>query len=252
MFDIKPIKRDLSIFNRFDFERKPVAVKYMIKKPEGIEKLKKPIALCEMLREAQEGPPFYAEKEDFECVGPFLLGMMEPDELLESGQVGPRLGVFEEARTNRRLYEYIPTLKKHTVKCVAFSTLEKLSFNPDVLVISANSSQAEVILRASTYQTGKMWHSKLTSVIGCSWIYIYPYVSGELNYHVTNIVHGMRGRHVLPDGVFVISIPFDLIGPITENLRHIEWVLPEYIQDRDTNAREFVELIQTLEKESKS
>jgi hypothetical protein len=62
----------------------------------------------------------------------------------------------------------------------------------------------------------------------------------------------MRGRHVLPDGVFVISIPFDLLGPITENLQHLEWVLPEYVQDRDTNAREFVELIQALEKESQA
>ena len=40
-----PIKRDLSIFNKFDFKRKPVAVKYMLKKPDGIAKLNKPLAL---------------------------------------------------------------------------------------------------------------------------------------------------------------------------------------------------------------
>jgi uncharacterized protein (DUF169 family) len=243
------IKRDFSIFNKFDFERKPVAVKYMLKKPDGIAKLKKPLALCEMLREAQAGGPFYAEKEDFECVGPFLLGMVEPDAIFESGQVGPRLGVFEEARTNRRLYQYVPMMHKNTVNSVVFSPLDKLSFNPDVLVISANPSQAEIILRAASYVTGQMWHSKLTPVMGCAWIFIYPYLSGELNYHVTNLVHGMRGRQVLPDGVFVISIPFDLLGSITENLKHIEWVLPEYIHDRDTNARHFDELIRTLEKE---
>jgi uncharacterized protein (DUF169 family) len=243
------IKRDFSIFNKFDFERKPVAVKYMLKKPDGIAKLNKPLALCEMLREAQAGDPFYAEKEDFECVGPFLLGMVEPDALFESGQVGPRLGVFEEARANERLYQYIPMMHKNTVNSVVFSPLDKLPFNPDVLVISANSSQAEIILRAASYVTGKMWHSKLTPVMGCAWIFIYPYLSGELNYHVTNLVHGMRGRHVLPDGVFVISIPFDLLGNITENLKQIEWVLPEYIQDRDTNARHFDELIRALEKE---
>ncbi len=56
-------KKDLSIFNKFDFERKPVAVKYMLKKPDGIAKLNKPLALCEMLREAQAGGPFYTEKE---------------------------------------------------------------------------------------------------------------------------------------------------------------------------------------------
>jgi uncharacterized protein (DUF169 family) len=247
-----PSYKDYSILDKFNFERKPVAVKYMLQKPEGIARLKKPIALCEMLREAQEGDPFYAGKEDFECVGPFLLGMVEPGALFESGQVGPRLGVFEEARTNRRLYQYVPMLHKDTVNYVAFSPLDKLSFNPDVLVISANPSQAEIILRAMSYVSGKMWQSKLSSVMGCSWIFIYPYVSGELNYHVTNLVHGMKGRQVLPDGVFVISVPFNLLGELTENLRHIEWVLPEYTQDRDTNARQFVELIQTLEKESQN
>jgi uncharacterized protein (DUF169 family) len=246
------IKRNLSIFDRFDFERKPVAVKYMLQKPKGIPRLKKPIALCEMLREAQEGAPFYAGKEDFECVGPFLLGMVEPGALFESGQVGPRLGVFEEPRTNRRLYQFVPMMHKDTVNYIVCSPLDKLSFNPDVLIISANSSQAEVILRAATYVTGGMWHSKVTAVMGCSWVFIHPYVSGELNYHVTNIVHGMRGRKVLPDGVFVISIPFNLLNEITANLSQIEWVLPEFVQDRDTNARDFVELIQTLEKEAKN
>jgi len=251
MFPIE-IKRDLSIFNKFNFERTPVAVKYMLQKPEGIERIKKPVALCEMLREAQAGTPFYAGKEDFECVGPFLLGMVEPGALFESGQVGPRLGVYEEARTNRRLYQYVPMLHQNTVNYIVFSPLDKLSFNPDVLVISANSSQAEVILRAASYVNGQMWHSKLTAVMGCAWMFIHPYVSGELNYHVTNVVHGMRGRKVLPDGVFVISIPFNLLSEITENLRTIEWVLPEFIHDRDTNARDFVKLVQTLEKESQS
>jgi len=246
------IKRYLSIFNKFNFERQPVAVKYMLQKPKGIARLKKPIALCEMLREAQEEGPFYVGKEDFECVGPFLLGMVEPGELFESGQVGPRLGVYEEPRTNRKLYQYVSMMHKNTVKYVAFSPLDKLSFNPDVLVITANPNQAEIILRAASYVNGKMWHSKLTSVMGCSWIFIYPYVSGELNYHVTNLVHGMRGRKVLPDGMFVISIPFNLLSEITENLRNIEWVLPEYVHDRDTNARHFVELIQTLEKEAEN
>ena len=243
------IQRDLSIFNKFNFERKPIGVKYLLTKPDRIAKLNKKLALCEMLKEAQAGSPFYAEKEDFECVGPFLLGMVEPDALFESGQVGPRLGVFEEARANRRLYQYIPMLAKNTVNCVAFSPLDKLSFTPDVLVVSANPSQAEILLRAISYTTGKMWHSKLTPVMGCAWIFIYPYVSGELNYLVTNLVHGMKGRQVLPDGVFLISIPYDLLPSTIENLHHIEWVLPEYTQDRDTNSRKFEDLIETLTKE---
>ena len=44
------IQQDLSIFNKFNFERQPVGVKFLFKKPEGIEQLDKSIAFCEMHR----------------------------------------------------------------------------------------------------------------------------------------------------------------------------------------------------------
>ena len=37
-------KRDFSIFNRFEFERQPVAVKFLFKKPEEIKPLNKTLA----------------------------------------------------------------------------------------------------------------------------------------------------------------------------------------------------------------
>ena len=140
------IQRDLSIFSKFKFEREPIGVKFLLMKPDGIEKLDKNLALCEMIREAQEASPFYATKEDFECVGPLLLGMVDHDPIFESGQIGPRLGIFREARVNRRLYQYIPKLGRDTVNYVAFSPLGKLSFEPDVLIVAANLSQTEILL----------------------------------------------------------------------------------------------------------
>jgi uncharacterized protein (DUF169 family) len=99
---------DLSIFQRFQFERPPVGIKYLLNKPDGIQKLDKKLALCEMLPEAHKGSPFYATADDFECVGPIVLGMVEPDAILESGQVGPRLGIYKEPRANRRVYPPSP------------------------------------------------------------------------------------------------------------------------------------------------
>jgi uncharacterized protein (DUF169 family) len=243
------IQRDLSIFDQFNFAVKPVGIKYMLKKPDGINKLGKNIAFCELLKEAQLGTSFYFEQDNFECVGPFLLGMAEPDSLFESGQMGPRLGVFEEARANGRLYQFVPMLKKKTVKYVAVAPLDKINFSPDVFVITASPEQAEIILRASSYTSGKPWQSRLTPVMGCAWMFIHPYVSGELNYIITNLVHGMKGRQVLPDGMVVISIPFDLLPGIIENLHHIDWVLPEYTRDRDANSRAFNREIEEMVKE---
>jgi len=50
--------RDYSIFDRFNFERKPVGVSFSLKKPEGIRQLDKSLGVCEMFKEAQTSAPF--------------------------------------------------------------------------------------------------------------------------------------------------------------------------------------------------
>jgi uncharacterized protein (DUF169 family) len=243
------IQQDLSVFNKFNFERPPVGVKFSFGKPEGIKRLDKTLALCEMLREAQQSPPFYVDKDNFECVGPLILGMGEPEPLFESGQLGPRLKIFKEPRANNRIYYYIPRMIKGTVNYVAFSPLDKLSFTPDVLIVTARPSQAEIILRSLIYTTGKMWTAKGTSVIGCAWLFVYPYLSGELNFTVTGLGVGMKGRQVLPEGLMLISIPWDLLPTMIEGLQDMDWVLPEYKRTRDENSAEFKKLAEDIQRE---
>jgi len=240
---------DLSIFNKFNFDRPPVGVKFLLGKPAGIKKLDKTLAFCEMLREAQQAPPFYVTKEDFECVGPLILGMEAPDPIFESGQMGPRLGLFKEPRANRRIYPVIPRLTEGTVRYVAFSPLDKLSFEPDVLIITANPSQAEILLRAHSYTTGKMWSAKGAPVIGCAWLYIHPYISGELNLTVTGLGSGMKARQVLPEGLILISIPYDLLPMMVENLQDMEWVLLSYTEGREAHNKRFKRLTEALRQE---
>ena len=243
--------RDLSIFNKFDFERPPVGVKFLLNKPEGIKKLDKKLALCEMLPEAQKGEAFYATAEDFECVGPLILGMVEPPAIFESGQVGPKLGLFKEARANRRVYPPIPTLVRGSVRYIVFSPLDKLTFDPDVLVFTARSDQAEILLRAYAYTSGKMWQAKGTTVIECAWLFIYPFISGELDLTVTNFSAGMKARQVFPEGLILLSIPYDLLPMIIENLHDMEWVLPDYVGGREAHNENFQALIEGLMKEYK-
>jgi hypothetical protein len=60
----------------------------------------------------------------------------------------------------------------------------------------------------------------------CAWIFSYPYVTGELNYTVTGIGYGIRMQKILPDGLFLMSVPYDLIPMRIDNLKVMEWVLP--------------------------
>jgi uncharacterized protein (DUF169 family) len=240
---------DLSIFKKFNFDRPPAGIKFLLNKPDGIRKLEKTLAFCEMLPEAHKGSPFYATKEDFECVGPLVLGMEEPDPVFESGQIGPPLGLFKEARANRRIYPPIPKLGRGTCRYVIFAPMDKMTFEPDVLVFTADPTQAEILLRAYSYTTGKIWTAKGVTVIGCAWLFIHPYLSGELNFTVTNLNSGWNARQVLPKGLVIISIPYDLLPMMVENLKDMEWVPSDYLEGRDAHNKKFQEIAEALKKE---
>jgi len=225
-------KEDLAILDKFDFDVQPVGVKFLTKRPDMVERLDENMAFCEMLKRTQQGNAFFADAENHTCEGGlYVLGQADAPEPFISGEFGAGLKIFEEPRSASRLYLYIPKIGRGVVNYVAFSPLDKLPFDPDVLVLLANASQTEILLRAMSYRTGQMWQSKFSAAIGCAWIYIYPYLTGELNYTITGLGHGMKRRKLFPEGLQLISIPFDLLRPLLQTLQDMPWVLPAYKSD---------------------
>ena len=223
---------ELAVLDRFDFDVQPVGVKFLAKRPGLVASLGENMAFCEMLKRAQEGNAFYAEAENHTCeAGLYVLGQADASEPFVSGRFGAGLKIFEEPRAASRLYTYIPTLGRGVVNYVAFSPLDKLAFEPDVLIFLANTSQTEILLRAMSYRTGKMWSSKFSSAIGCAWIYIYPHLTGELNYTTTGLGHGLKRRKLFPEGLQLVSVPFDLLPSLLQTLQDMPWVLPAYEPD---------------------
>jgi uncharacterized protein (DUF169 family) len=243
---MKPPKVDFSVYKKFEFERPPVGVKFLPIRPEGIERLKKRLSFCEMFKEAQTNPPFYVQKEDFYCIEPLLLGMADPDPMLLSGLVGETDELFEEARANRKVYQYLPKMLKGSVNYVAFAAIDQLSFDPDVLVVTATAGQAYHILRALGYSSGEIWTAKGTSIAACAWIYLYPVLSGELNFTITGISLGMRALKVFPEGLVIISIPWTKLPMVTENLERMSWVLPSDEVTGDEHKKRVDKLFEEL------
>jgi uncharacterized protein (DUF169 family) len=239
---------ELKILDKFKFKLKPIGIKFLLYQPEGIRKLDKKLAICEMFREAQKTEPFYATVEEFNCVAPILLGMAEGDPVFESGHIGPELGIFEEPRANRRLYYDITYLAKGSVKYVAFASLDKITFTPDIVLLSAEAAQLEIILRAMSYSTGRMWKSIGTTVIQCSWLTTYPYISGEVNFALTDVSHGMKAKEIFPPGTILVSIPWDKIRPIMDGLEKIEWEPALYTKGRVYHDQKFEEAAAKLHK----
>lgn len=231
---MNPLKTDLSIFRKFDFEYVPVGIKYLFDKPEGIKKLDVVLSFCEMPKEASKrGEAFYVTKENDNCYGKITLGMEEAPPFAESGQLGVYLGVFKEPRVNSRYYQYLPKAKKETINYAIFAPLDKINFEPDLLFIAANPKQLEIILRAMTFSTGEVYESRFTPVFGCAWLFTYPLYSGKVNYALSLLEFGMKGKQIYPENTTVVSIPYHLIPTITENLREMDW-----ITCADTDGRE--------------
>jgi uncharacterized protein (DUF169 family) len=230
-------KKDLAILDKFAFDVPPVAVKFSAKRPPKMERLAEKMAFCEMLKKAQQGNSFFVDAENHLCeAGLYVLGLADSPAPFISGEFGAGLKIFEEPRSASRLYLHTPKLGKGVINSVAFAPLEKLTFDPDLLLILANTEQTEILLRAMSYRTGEVWESKFTAAIGCAWTYIYPYLTGKLNFSITGLGHGMRRRKLFPEGRQVVSIPFDLLPSMLMNLREMPWVLPAY----ETEGHEFV------------
>ncbi|MEJ2730570.1 MAG: DUF169 domain-containing protein [Deltaproteobacteria bacterium] len=225
-------KKHLKIFDKFDFDTPPVGVKFLTKQPDTVERLDANMALCEMLSKAQQGDAFFADAQNHTCeAGLYVLGQTDITAPFVSGNFGAGLKIFEAPRSAGRLYHYIPKMERGVANYVVFCPLDGLQFDPDLLILLASPSQTEILLRAMSYRTGSMWVSKFSAAIGCAWTYSYPYLTGKLNYFVTGLGHGMKRRNLFPEGRQIISIPFDLLPSLIENLQEMPWVLPAYKPD---------------------
>jgi uncharacterized protein (DUF169 family) len=220
---------DLAILDKFAFDLPPVGVKFLARRPDRVDRLEENLALCEMLVKAQRGEAFYADAQNHTCgAGAYVLGHQDAAGPFISGEFGAGLKIFEEPRAAGRLYHYLPKIEKNVVNYVAFAPLSKLSFDPDVLVILSDTRQTEILLRAYSYRTGKPRVSRFSAAIGCAWTCVYPYLTGELNYFMTGLGHGMRRRNLFPESRQIISVPFDLLPSLLQTLQAMPWILPAF------------------------
>lgn len=253
---MRPLQTDLSIFGKLDLEKPPVGIKYLFRKPEGIEQLDKKLALCEMLGEAQKrDKPFYFTKENETCFGAQALGMMgegPSPSFAASGELGVKLEIFQDARANKNLFKYNPGLGKGTVNYAVFAPLDKITFEPDLLILQTDAKQAEIVLRAMTYSTGELYESKTSTALSCAWLYAYPYISGKVNYYITGLGFGSIGRETFEPGWVLIAIPYNWLPAIAQNLKEMKWELTGYTLGREEFGKWEKGILQELAREAQN
>jgi uncharacterized protein (DUF169 family) len=228
---------DFSVLAKFQFKYPPVGFKFFNVAPDiaGLQKLEKKIAWCQMLPEAQQGRAFYAEPDNQYCEpGLFLPGHTACEPLAGGGRIGPAFDIFPDERVNRRIYDKLHFLSVGSVHSTAFAPLDQLNFNPDVLILTCdNLAQTERVLRATQYDTGDLIESRMTYVMGCNWMYNYPYVSGKINYVTTGICYGMKMHKLYPEGMQIVSIPWHHIHRVLRNIKNMPWSCPGHTDEKE-------------------
>lgn len=217
------------VLGRLELGAEPVAVRYSAEAPVGLDRLEERIALCEMLKYAREGRSFYADVESHACpAGRWVVHGEETPPPFKSGELGAGLKIFRDPEAAAKVYDHVPTIDPETARYIAFAPLSHVTYEPDLLVVLAELRQSEILLRAMSYTSGRMWTSSYTNVIGCSWLLAQPHVTGDLNYVPTGFSYGMRVRNVFDEGFQVVSIPRPQFPELLSNLREMPWVLPTF------------------------
>jgi uncharacterized protein (DUF169 family) len=223
---------DRATLEKLQLEIEPVGIKFLLRQPQDVPRLDKNLTLCEMLKHAQAGNSFYADAQNHTCdAGTYVLGQTEVPIQFLSGEYGAGLGVFSDPRAASRIYTFAPRIAKGTVNYIRLAPLSQMTFDPDVMIFLAKTTQAEILMRATSYKTGKMWSNRYSPVIGCSWLFVYPFVSGEMDFMPTGFGFGMRRRKLFPEGLHFLTFPADQLGSLLQTLREMPLVPRPYQAD---------------------
>lgn len=212
------------LFAKLDFEFQPIAIRFCYNQPAGFEHVDETLSFCQFAKKASvEDRAFFITKEDDDCFGKMIMGMIEKPGLAASGQAGKDFGVFRTQAANARLYHNIVTLTPGSTNFVVFCPVHLCDFEPDLVLCVADTWQAGILMRATSYISGDLWQSVASPVLSCAWLFGHPYVNGKVNYVISGMGHGMSRRKVYPEGRMIISIPYQKLSEVIEALGQMDW-----------------------------
>lgn len=221
----------------------PVAVKFCFNKPAGYDYYDMTgTPMCKMIKLAQDmGKAFYVEVAQEGCMAKFDLGAADMESFSMSGNVGFLHGIYRQQGGNACMYYGLDFLRRGTVNYMIFAPATEADFDPDLMIFVAPVDEADYIMRASHFVTGDFYESKSTPVLGCHWLFNYPYTSGKINNVITGMHMGMKRQKCYPAGLYIISIPFQQLQNFYVGLAEMEHDILALTVDDDPEAKAIVD-----------
>jgi hypothetical protein len=75
-------------------------------------------------------------------------------------------------------------------------------------------------------------------------------LSGELNLTIAGGSFGMKARKLFPEDLILVSIPYDLLPGIINNLQEMNWVPFSYTLGREGHKKRVKKIVDELKQES--
>lgn len=158
-------------------------------------------------------------------MGKHVMGVEPIEPFAQSGAVGFQHGIFRQQACNARLYYEIDFFKENTANFIIFGPATEVDFDPDLIVFVAPTEKADIIMRASSFASGDLYESKSSNVLGCHWLFNYPYMSGKTNFMITGMHFGMKRAKLYPAGLHIIVVPYQKLQNLFCGLEEMEWEL---------------------------
>jgi uncharacterized protein (DUF169 family) len=203
-------------------ENEPVAIKWSVREPRGVEKEEGKSRFCTKLSKAMNGEVFYTTAEEEECMGGARYsGLRDRCEFpanMQSGSFLVPMGVYRDIPAVQRSWKQNLNVDPGVFNAVTFAPLNKAEFAPDVIFIICNAEQGMEILHANAYDSGAHGLGADSGPI-CSSMAAIPYLTGKVTYGFGD-VGSRKNMDIRPDQVMV-SIPASELSRIVTNLEEM-------------------------------
>lgn len=211
------------IKGKLGLEKSPVAVKLILREediPEGISKIDESLRHCEMVQKASQGATFYATVEEEKCKGgASAIGLMEPPEMVKTGETYYKLKRFSSLGAAKRTVDAIPKIDP-IMKAIVYAPLEKTPFDPDVVVIIAKPKQAMQLSQALIYTLGGRVEADFSGIQSiCADAVAGPYTRKTAN--ITLGCSGSRKYADIKDDEVIIGLTGENIGCVVNALESL-------------------------------
>lgn len=206
----------------------PIAIK-MLKNnediPEGAQRPLKDLGChlsqCQAFAMSRrDGASLVVFKEDGWCPEPIIgFGFAEPpDYFLEGHSKYPYKLQSLEAGSNWA--QALPRLTFGKFTGIVSAPLCQTTFDPDLVMLYANSAQFTQLLQSARYKTGRPFNNTISASAACVYATVLPFQSGE--YQVTFPCAGDRTKAMAQDDEIVFTIPIKKLEALMEGIRFLD------------------------------